>query len=799
MTAYSSTFLAGLLPEGRAVLSRDPHTIGTDPIVLLPGVGGALEGYGVVLDQASATPASRTTELANPAGAEPTRYPRIRIVSTAGAGGTAGLFGIPSIGRIFAASVGWCARWITGGALSTLGRGGDLFGRDFSADGTFSPERVQGGFGWVKASGAAQTWRWYAGDPGETVACTGAALASDARRYDHVMVVPRQDPLGVVWGYALLIDLTDPLNPVVVDERRFVVPAAAEPKGIELNRSPGPGAGAPQTAVELAFYGFWASLGVEASDVNATLPDTATWASIGRLTPTLAGTNMTTSAPPLSFFPGQGGTPAPQFFPGNGGQIAATNVATTHQRVAVSQDGRAGADGFGCTVGSDVADPAAQVFSLTDGFQLDVPCSGLASGIATANAQFGGPIILARSIGAGLPFPQPPSVANTIFVGVTSLALDGLSATPAGDIDFIVVSSGGVRSRRRLVGARSDNMRLFRLVAQPGGGRVELTVYDPATGAVWQDFITTNLPTGNLAYIANANSGSSGTVSYALGRVLWGRTGTPGANMLYPQAFTAEAVEPWMELIPDADLRAMVIEGATGRATPWDAQYGPDGAGGLAGYGIAWTTLAPSTANGTDPLIGDYAQLDSGLTEGAPAGSFGFPAGITDITARPLLRRQGYYFDAITEHGPNFGVAGVRGVLGVLGHGDFGAGTLDTSELIGATYADNRSDIVVHTRTSYGGAAASQVVISPNRPVGSVWRTIICCARDSDRIGVIVYRIDTNQLLFAAWLTANLPPLDAPAYPEVNASGGVGGGTLPVRRLRFRVIARTRDTRERWR
>lgn len=252
---YTDAFLATLLPEIANILRTGAPNMGSVPFHLEPGVNGALEGYGFVFP--ASTPASRTTQLPAVSGTAIERLLRVRLVGGLTAGSTAGLFGFASE-RTMCASTGFVARWVTAGALPlAANRGGDLLGEAFAADGSFEPHRVVGGMGWVKASGAASTWRWYNGTPGTTVACTGTAPA-DARLYDHVIAVAA----GSTTGVAVLIDLTDESNPVIADQRTFTVPSPGNAKSAELNRSDIASGTSPGPAVELNVVVFEGSLGV---------------------------------------------------------------------------------------------------------------------------------------------------------------------------------------------------------------------------------------------------------------------------------------------------------------------------------------------------------------------------------------------------------------------------------------------------------------------------------------------------------------------------------------------------------
>jgi len=250
---FTPDFLATLRAPGRYILERGAQALGAVPFDAMPGISGALSVGGLSFDNGGATPASQVTTLPISGGTEPERHLHVRLTSGDGWTETAGLFGVPSLARYLSATVGFAAQWITGGGVTTAGRGGDLLGETFAGD--YEPDGVVGGFGWTKGSGDAATWRWYSGTAGVTAACTGSAPADD-RRYMNVLACAAGQTTA---AYALKIDLSDPAVPVIADERLFTVPRATEMKGFELNRSPGPAASG-QTAVILRFYSLSGSL-----------------------------------------------------------------------------------------------------------------------------------------------------------------------------------------------------------------------------------------------------------------------------------------------------------------------------------------------------------------------------------------------------------------------------------------------------------------------------------------------------------------------------------------------------------
>lgn len=240
MIVLPAALLAQLRPEGVAIAGR-AQTLGDVPFELRPGVGGALEGYGIVLGDGGAT--GYTDSTVAPSGLGEDLYVRARRISGAGAANTAGRFGLPGA-RNLSPAAGWCAAWVSAGALSAAeNRGADEVGENFAADSSFEPDRVVNGRGWTKGSGAASIWRWYDGTPGTTVACTGSALADD-RRYLHLM----GSAAGSGLLYACKVDLRDG---VIADQRVTTHPAAL--LGFELNRSGRASGSGPSVQLDVEF------------------------------------------------------------------------------------------------------------------------------------------------------------------------------------------------------------------------------------------------------------------------------------------------------------------------------------------------------------------------------------------------------------------------------------------------------------------------------------------------------------------------------------------------------------------
>lgn len=288
---YTNEFLATLQPVGRQILQVGARNVGRIPFGLQPDINGALRMRGMVLDRGGAIPASTTTLPPDPLAAEALRSLNVTSVSTDAAGGTAGWFGIPTIARTLCANTGFVVRCVAALNIGTVGRGGLLAGEDFAVD--FEPDGVIGGFGLTKGSGDAAALRFYFGVPGVSITLANSAL-TDGRKFDWIVGVNA----GATVGYSLLIDLASASAPVRLDERMFLIPSRANPKGLELNASPGP-LGSGQPASTIRFYlveGSHVVRGLPAWTPAPAVPITA------RLMVSLSGQSNSS--------PGSGGSPA---------------------------------------------------------------------------------------------------------------------------------------------------------------------------------------------------------------------------------------------------------------------------------------------------------------------------------------------------------------------------------------------------------------------------------------------------------------------------------------------------------
>jgi hypothetical protein len=70
---------------------------------------------------------------------------------------------------------------------------------------------------------------------GGTRVALGSAAPRDGREYGALIVVEA----GATTGYALLVDRSDPFNPVIADERTFTLPSPTVVLWGEWNASPG--------------------------------------------------------------------------------------------------------------------------------------------------------------------------------------------------------------------------------------------------------------------------------------------------------------------------------------------------------------------------------------------------------------------------------------------------------------------------------------------------------------------------------------------------------------------------------
>lgn len=242
---YSDAFLATLQPIGQQILRVGPTRVGRIPFRIQPDIGGALSMRGMQLDRGGATPASTITRSPDPLAAEALRSLHVESISGDAAASTAGFFGIPTIARVLCASTGFVARCVAALNIGTIGRGGLLAGETFAVN--FEPDEVVGGFGVTKGSGDAAQLRFYFGVPGVSIQLANPAL-TDGRKFDWIVAVNAGSPVG----YSLLIDLASRAAPVRLDERMFLIPSRANPKGLEENASPGNAAsGQPASTIRM--------------------------------------------------------------------------------------------------------------------------------------------------------------------------------------------------------------------------------------------------------------------------------------------------------------------------------------------------------------------------------------------------------------------------------------------------------------------------------------------------------------------------------------------------------------------
>lgn len=223
------------------------RSLGIIPWRAMPSAAGALDLQHMPLNNGGATGFTLSTERPDGTTRGIDGYLRNLNRSGPDAANTAGWFGIgsPAPARHACAAAGWVFHWITGGAISVVGRAGHFIGDTFAVDATFRPERAVGAVGWVKIQGASPAvWRRYLGTPDVTEALSSGVVLADGRYFARAIGVAAQDPAGPVVGRAIMVDLSNRDLPVVVDRFTFTLPTPTEPKGVEWNHSATPTTGA---------------------------------------------------------------------------------------------------------------------------------------------------------------------------------------------------------------------------------------------------------------------------------------------------------------------------------------------------------------------------------------------------------------------------------------------------------------------------------------------------------------------------------------------------------------------------
>lgn len=525
---------------------------------------------------------------------------------------------------------------------------------------------------------------------------------------------------------------------------------------------------------------------------DGTASSDGTWSTVGRITPTAAGTQYVVSEGVLSRYD------TARTFVGVDGASADTDATTAWApRLRHSNTN----PGEGVTLGWDVADPGSQVFTFAAGLEVHASVGRFNSGMPAGSA---GGLMLTPGLGSFNTVVLP----NTWVIGVTN----GADPTPAADLDCMVMdAAGAIAQRQRLVGARATDDRLdITVYVPPGGGRVTAVVRNAQTTAVQSCTLTTGLPAVGLGLIAFNGLGSSGGVDVIVGPMVYGRGAAPGVTTpRMPGAFaaSADATYPWLSQIPDADLRAFFREQIEAPASQWDWGMGPDGAGGIAGLygttamaptGLPWWSLAPSITNATDATYGQHIRLVSGTTPDTPAMLVAIPPLVTGTDARLLRRSRGFVVGVRTRRSNTVDGRGV--VLGV-GAGDFGDPAAEVSTFPGVAFEYDATDaigtgIYLHHGAAVGGTTrVSLAAAGGTRTGGEVYDALIGARRGGPAFGVALYRVDTGQLVYSGWLATNIPAIDAGLFAETNAAPcDDGGGPCNVQTHDiWRFFGRTRD------
>jgi hypothetical protein len=537
------------------------------------------------------------------------------------------------------------------------------------------------------------------------------------------------------------------------------------------------------------------------STTTAAIVTDGVWANVGRMTPAadpdpgaFAGWSVSEGA--LSEFDES----RTQY--GFDGVITNTNPTTSLIRLDHTHTFAAA----GVTLGMDVGDPASHLFDIQDGFQWQGSLANLSSGIPAGTS---GGLIFNRGL-SGFPFTDPVLQNSTLLFG----AITDTTPTASDDIVCASVSAAGARTTVTIDAMRTDDRIDVDVYAPPGGAYVRATFRNAVTGVSRSCTLTTNLPTDPLGFITHATTlASGGPINMVVGPAAWGRGVGAGVDIpRMPQAFTGATREAWMEDIEPSDLREVVYEMLEAPVGPHNFGIGADGLGGIEGRygssimlptGLPYLSLAPSTANGTDGTYGDYLQLNGGAAEAQPAGLYMIPPAVFGDEGRAITRQRGFFVDVMTQRTDGSEVTGTRSLLAALVSGDFDDPTSTNATFPGIGYEHNVGDDATTTGYfSHNGAATGGTTRTDLRALGAVradaavYRVFLVGERDGTRIGRILYRYDTNQLIESAWISANIPAIGDTMFPATTASACdlVSACTAQTHRL-FHFRGHTRDPR----
>jgi uncharacterized repeat protein (TIGR01451 family) len=263
LLAYTSTYVTSLVSDLDQYTSSSPSSYTTlEPFKMYPGSGATLNIIGGVLGfPAAAT--DPTVSHPTPLPGSPTtseRYAHTLLVGGDGADETAGIFGEVD-GRVFSVANGFIVRSRVSRETNNFGSRGTILmmGTNFGSPG-FQPSYLENGFGYGYDSTDATSTGYHffirtgTYDTGATSTglvrfSLGSAAPRDNRIYEAVMFVEAGSPTV----YARLMDLSDPDNPTIADERTFTIPTTTGIYFPEINASPGP-LGSGQTPQVFRIY-----------------------------------------------------------------------------------------------------------------------------------------------------------------------------------------------------------------------------------------------------------------------------------------------------------------------------------------------------------------------------------------------------------------------------------------------------------------------------------------------------------------------------------------------------------------
>lgn len=224
---YPAAFLNTLQPTGQQALA-DPQGIGGSPFYVAAGTIDNFESSGITVNFGPGTVAPTVTT--------PLPYQFVLESGTA-ANQPGAIFSTPA-GIVFDPAAGYVLHTICSVDVNTFGVRGTIAAIASAFGGGFEPSQLGNVIGYGHDSTDPVVNGWYFMTGGTRVAL-GAAAPRDGREYGALIVVEA----GATTGYALLVDRSDPLNPVIADQRTFTLPSPTVVLWGEWNASPGSAVG----------------------------------------------------------------------------------------------------------------------------------------------------------------------------------------------------------------------------------------------------------------------------------------------------------------------------------------------------------------------------------------------------------------------------------------------------------------------------------------------------------------------------------------------------------------------------